>query len=196
MSLPKLWFLAPKHAVQRVEEDGKPFQEMVDLISNAVTTVMAREFANQPQLEVGDTPEHFRKYIERIIKADAKNYVSAEDFVKSHAYFFLKRPELLDHYPGPETHKELVRREFTSCLTDVYTESNSWTHDSLAAATEKAIAAIRDHPVENPKDKPKKKEIWRLLRAMLTGGEKGPSLIETMEMLPPGAVLDRVRNFR
>jgi glutamyl/glutaminyl-tRNA synthetase len=38
----------------------------------------------------------------------------------------------------------------------------------------------------------RKKEVWQVIRSILTGGQKGPSLIETMEILGSDVVLERI----
>jgi glutamyl/glutaminyl-tRNA synthetase len=88
---------------------------------------------------------------------------------------------------------ELVRAQLLKALAPLSDEASStWDHATLASVTDEAIKAM----LTDPESSIKKKDIWKVLRAMLTGGQKGPSLIETMEILGPNVVQERIETFR
>jgi glutamyl-tRNA synthetase len=178
--------------MHRVETGGEPYQEMLDLVCNAVEASFARQEARSALLPPALDPRTHRNYIERVLRADAKNYISATEFVDSHSYFFLHKPEPVEELDTPSPKIQLVRDELLQALRPLSEEpSSQWDHDSLASATDTAIKAM----ISSATVTIKKKEVWKVLRAMLTGGQKGPSLIESMEILGPEVVMERIQFF-
>jgi glutamyl-tRNA synthetase len=146
---------------------------------------MSQEHAGKTLLEAGQDPSKHREYISRVLNSDAKNYTTADEFVKSHTYFFVQDVD-------SERPKGVGKKDFNPYRYELYRHisraQHDWHHDNLAAATNEAIDAIIDEAT----DKIKKKDIWKILRASLTGGQDGPSLIHTMEILGPDVVLKRL----
>ena len=128
-----------------------------------------------------------------MLKADAKNYVTATDFVKSHAYFFVRQPDIVEPPDLPYGNIEIIRNQLVSAIHALVEDANRlWDHDNLVEATEDAIKAIMGIPDTTIK----KKQIWQVLRFLLTGGQRGPSLVETMEILGPEIVLERLNEMQ
>ncbi|KIW03627.1 glutamate-tRNA ligase [Verruconis gallopava] len=202
VSLAKLWFLAPKHAMKRVENGGEALDEMLDNFCSAVQTVMAEEFAEREKLEEGLNPSAHRGYVKRVLIADAKNYVSAVDFARTHSYFFLKSPVISETIA--ERKAKAVREALCSSLNSAFRdgsvdkrllpapdETNEYLQDLYSKATDDAIKAVTQTQSETG-ERIKKKEFWQILRVLLTGGQKGPSLVETMEILGLERVIERL----
>ena len=182
--------------MKRVEEGGQRYEEVIDLVCNAVEQESQNKHRPQELLEPGLRPWESREYMNSVLRGDAKNYVNAIEFVGSHDYFFLRTPKLLAGATGiPQQSIDLVRSKLLSSLEDLLAaegaHTTQWNHDTLVSATERAIKVI----LAEAGSSMKKKEIWKVLRAMLTGGQKGPSLMETMEILGPEVVLDRIKRF-
>lgn len=171
--------------MKRVEDGGKPYEEMLDLVCTAVQNVITQQHAGQTLLEAGQDPFRHLEYVSRVLKSDAKNYTTADEFVKSHAYFFVQ--EVSSEMPTG-----VGKKSFDNYHYELYKElSNArgnWHHENILAATNNAMNAI----IDGATDKIKKKDVWKVLRASLTGGQDGPSLIDTMEILGADVVLKRL----
>lgn len=186
--------------MKRVEACGKPYGEMLDLLSQAVQLNITDVYPEDQLLEAGRLPFENRDYMAQVLKADAKNYISAVEFVKSHSYFFLKSPSTVDGMAMGQEQTNLVRSELLQALQPLDEKpGKSWNHDAIASAVESAFVAIlkrATHDADAPMTSLKRKDIWTVVRAMLTGGEKGPSLIETMEILGYQIVTERIRAWQ
>lgn len=197
VSLAKLWFLAPKHALQRVESGDAAYEELLNIVCSAVLETLSKDYHGMEKLDPGLNPLAHRDYIDRVLRSDAKNYTRAKDFVRTHSYFFLKRPQLVHQLSAGEGKISRISQAILSNLERlVLRDQVKWDHDSLAEAVAQAIRILVEPELgQSTEQQIKKKEVWQVLRVILTGGEKGPSLIETMEILGPEVVMDRMRNF-
>lgn len=186
--------------MKRVEACEKPYEEMLDLMSQAVQLNITDVYPEDQLLEAGRLPFKNRDYMARVLKADAKNYISAVEFVKSHSYFFLKSPKTVDSLTIGQEQTNLVRSELLQALQPLDEKPGDiWNHDAIASAFESAFVAMlkrATHDADGSTTSLKKKDIWRVVRAMLTGGEKGPSLVETMEILGYQIVTERIRAWK
>lgn len=196
----KLWFLAPKHALQRVESGGAAYEELLNHVCSAVLETMSTDYQGMEKLTPGLDPVVHRDYIDRVLRSDAKNYTRAKDFVRTHSYFFLKNPQVFQQHAEQSVEREKRARISQAILSSLeglaVGDQVKWDHDSLAEAVAQAMHMLVEPATgQSTEQQIKKKEVWQVLRVILTGGDKGPSLIETMEILGPEVVLNRVRNY-
>jgi glutamyl/glutaminyl-tRNA synthetase len=167
---------------------------MLNMVCNAVQKTMSQQWLDKEKLAPGLEPHQNRAYVDRVLRADAKNYITAKEFTASHSYFFLREPENIKPLNTEPWKIERIQDAFLKDLKPLATTNDKWEHDALAEVAARAINNISTTPEDSTKQI-KKKEIWQVLRAVLTGGQKGPSLIETMEILGPDVVMERIATF-
>lgn len=109
-----------------------------------------------------------RGYVAKIIRADAKNYSTAESFVMRRHFFFTQRshPTSVTDAPGiPLLAKGLAE-----------ISEADWQPDRLKAKIKEIAAGAQG--VENPAN-----ELYRYLREVLANGEDGASVADIMVIL-------------
>jgi hypothetical protein len=214
VSMAKLWFLSPRHAELRAQSDGTSHEEMVDLLHAALRKSTKDHIDATLPIVNGDRAK-LRQYLSRVIKADSKNYTNALGFIKGHPYFFLQKPPqppaqvwipmtqsallVIENPHYEHWSQDKIRSKLLEELTPLV---NSWHHDSLNQAVLNAIdhfTGLREGlvEIENTKDGARvlmTKWLWQSLRGYVAFGCHGPSLIETMSILGPDIVLDRIKN--
>jgi hypothetical protein len=209
VALEKLWFLSPKHATLRVKEGGPLVEEMVNHLVVAVHKYSeGKEDLTLPIVK-GD-PSKLSKYVSQAVHADSKNYITAYEFVMTHPYYFLKYPPFPIHLQHPTARikkqrvpqTELWSEEEirTKLLEKLVPLTDLWEHDSLAKAIAETVEYFQSdlsHLSHGPEELSKlvmKNWIWATLRGYIAWGFHGPSLIESMTLLGPQIVLDRIKN--
>jgi glutamyl/glutaminyl-tRNA synthetase len=174
--------------MQRVEDGGPAYEELLNMVCAAVQKTMAEDYSQKEKLAPGLDPFIHRDYISCVLKADAKNYIRAKDFVQTHSYFFLKEPDIVEPLAMEEWKITRATLAFLNVFENLTCHEGSWEHDSIGQAATQAI----DMCTSNADTSLRKKEVWQVIRSILTGGQKGPSLIETMEILGSDVVLERI----
>ncbi|KAF2432701.1 hypothetical protein EJ08DRAFT_629944 [Tothia fuscella] len=211
VSLEKLWYLSPKHAQLRVLDGGAAFEGMVDLVVAAVHKFVKVSHTSATLPIVTEAPEVLREYVSRAVQSDSKNYITALHFVENHPYYFLNDPPykpIDDGREGRETKGKLKIHELWSdaqirsqLLEEISLIRDDWTYDSLNGAIVRAIAHFycQPHGIEAVTEEDfrimMKNRVWRTLRGYITWGFHGPSLVESMLLLGPEIVLDRIENL-
>ena len=111
---------------------------------------------------------YLRDYVAKIIRADAKNYSTAEDFVMRSNFFFtqLSHPTSVTDAPGiPLLAKSLAE------ISEAY-----WQPDRLKTKIKEIATGAQG--VENPA-----KELYHYLRKVLADGKDGAGVADIMAML-------------
>ena len=111
---------------------------------------------------------YLRDYVAKIIRADAKNYSTAEDFVMRSHFFFtqLSHPTSVTDAPGiPLLAKGLAE------ISKAY-----WQPDRLKTKIKEIATSAQG--VENPT-----KELYHYLRKVLADGKDGAGVADIMAML-------------
>lgn len=192
VSLAKLWFLTPKHALARVKAGGQSYEELLELLVKA-----ARDFCNHHESEklpiAHESSDRMRAYFDRILKSDAKNYKTAMEFIKTHSYFLLKHPETVEMVDVDDASMARIRDH---CLDGLgrLTGAN-WEVEELTQIM-KSIMKCLTEGMRKDEAKALRPKIWKVLRGFLTGGEHGPTLVETMDILGQKVVLERIKSFK
>jgi hypothetical protein len=151
-----------------------------------------------------------RKYVDDILRLDAKNYKNAADYVATHTYFFLNRPKspvtlsqnhnLTEAKIAWDQQEQKLKNKLFDCLAPHLSSSASWSHDTIS----KAIAEVQDflvaEPVapipENGGIRFVQNWVWEYIRAYICFGEKGPSVVDAMAILGGEVVKDRIKNLK
>ena len=205
----KLNFLSPKHAVKRVEDGGKAYEEMLDLVMNHVHA-LCKSNADNLVPAMSQSEEMQRKYVDDILRLDAKNYKNAADYVATHYYFFVCRPTspiALGKPGGPDKddktawyqQEQKLKDKLIECLASRISGPDGWTHDTI----NQAIAEVQEYFIAEPAaaipqnlgDRFVQNWVWGYVRAYMCFGERGPSVADAMAILGGDVVLDRIRNI-
>lgn len=210
----KLDYLSPKHAVARVEAGGRRYEEMLDLVEDHVRTFCRNNKGNLLPI-MTQSGESQRKYIDAVLRLDAKNYKTALHFVASHVYMFLRRPtdEVLAGVQGSsgEIHAswsekdQRFRNRLIQYLEPLVSDPAQWTHESIVKAiadVENSFRAGALTPAageevsgEQPSASwPISNLVWKDIRQSVCFGHRGPSVVDVMLLLGSDVVLDRIKN--
>lgn len=163
VTLGKLWFLQNEHARIRANDGGKGFDEMVDKVVELVNRNSS--FGDYETVLGGRS---LRDYVAKIIRADAKNYSTAEGFVMRSHFFFtqLIHPTSVTDAPGiPLLAKDLAE-----------ISEADWQPDRLKAKIKEIAAGAQG--AENPA-----KELYHYLRKVLADGKDGAGVADIMTIL-------------
>jgi glutamyl-tRNA synthetase len=190
----------------RAQSEGAAHEELVDSLLTALQQYSQNHEGKTLPIVNNDVARR-RRYLSRIFKADSKNYTDAPGFVREHAYFFLKEPPsevVFSSGPAVGQHpkrehwaQDKIRMKFLEVLNPLV---DTWDHDSLTKAMSEVIEhfdAEREKVVDEEKTKDgahtlMSRWVWQHLRGYVCWGGHGPSLIETMVVLGPDAVLERI----
>ncbi|RHZ44743.1 glutamate--tRNA ligase MSE1 [Aspergillus thermomutatus] len=206
----KLWFLQKAHAQRFAATGGPVFDEMVAKVSQAV-----EETSPADQLTTILDARPLTEYIPPLLKADAKSYTNAPEFVQRNSTFFttaLNRPPYTP-IPTPNGTTIPITALHTAAAALTLVPASHWTiethrsniasYDGSAAvlpaspgggATESADADAEKTRVNA--DKAFKKELYHYLRWALSAGAPGPGIPETMEILGRAESLRRLQEAR
>jgi glutamyl-tRNA synthetase len=228
----KLWFLQKAHAQRFASTGGPVFDEMVTKVSQAVEETYPADklYVQDPNTPSSTTssPCHsttildsrpLAEYITPLLKADAKSYTNAPEFVQRNSTFFsttLTRPPYAPtSTPNGTTIPITALHTAAAALTLV--PASHWTvetHRSNIASYDGSAAVLpaptpaspgentpesTDADAEKTRlnaDKAFKKELYHYLRWALSAGAPGPGIPETMEILGRAESLRRLQETR
>lgn len=217
MSMGKLDFLSPKHATARVETGGSRYEVMLDLVVEHVRKLCQNHAENLlPAMAMDE--ESQRRYIDAVLRLDARNYESALDFVASHAYMFLRRPEdpvqFGSHGSTPsnilstwDAKTKRFKDRIVEYLEPLALDPAQWTRDSITKAIADVDSSLRADffvPVAGQKVTSEDdfdprivlRLVWQHIRSCVCFGQHGPSVVDVMLLLGGDIVLDRIKNVK
>ncbi|EPS42378.1 hypothetical protein H072_3580 [Dactylellina haptotyla CBS 200.50] len=168
--------------------DHEARDEFISSMVSGIQTAIATSFPDIPEIL------RSREYIELILEADRKNYVTPVKFVEEHDYFF---------YPTPD---------FDCVEANVYRDKMSGDDvikgKEAAATFAKAIKRRANRGLEwddafidlildeNWEDKEAQRMVQRSLRYALAGGKSGPGIHKIMMILGEEEVVKRLEEVR
>jgi len=216
VALEKLWHLSPKHAQARADEGGEKFDELVQLVLEAVR---ARYSVDNLRSMGWEDEEKLESFCRWLLKANAKNFTSVTAFVESQPHFFsdskdtvvqLSRFGRVDAYfhqvmRGLGINEDLIRNKSLDCLfpansKDLFTGPTARLQAQMESIIEYFVQMVQQEggSTVNPKEVQKvvRAVIYQFLRGWITWGAHGPSLAETMWHLGPDVVRSRIENVR
>ncbi|EAW14485.1 glutamate--tRNA ligase MSE1 [Aspergillus clavatus NRRL 1] len=198
----KLWFLQKAHAQRFAATGGPVFAEMVSKASEVVKETYAAD-----QLTTILDFRALSEYISLLLKADAKSYTNAPEFIHRNSTFFtttLTRPPYTPaatSSSGPSTPIPITALHTAAAALTLVPEPH-WTietHRANIAAYDgsSATPAAPETPADPEKariaaDKAFKKELYHYLRWALSAGAPGPGIPETMTILGRPETLRRL----
>lgn len=217
VSLAKLWYLQRHHAVARVEAGGTTFEELVLLVMDAAEL----QFGPHELLVMGIlNSDQLRSRCEWLLKANAKNYTTATDFVKQQAYLFSSRPcdsedglsikavvqnkpplqrNIMEEYGITD---EVIRKKVLEVLfqkngLNGFAETVEELKAGVESVIEYVVCILKDSnraQVLKLEDERKAASsfVYSLLRSWISWGLSGPSVVEVMHQLGPKIVRMRI----
>ncbi|TID18455.1 glutamyl-trna synthetase [Venturia nashicola] len=212
VAMGKLDYLSPRHAVARVEAGGSRYEEMLDLVVDHVRT-LCQSHADNLLPDMTKDEETQRRYIDAVLRLDTKNYKSALEFVTSHAYMFLRRPEdqvyfgrhsllTFPSFATWEEQEQLFRDRLAEQLEPLTLDSAKWTRDGIIKAIGDLNSSLHAEFCASGEHRfvgdPRLvlRAVWQHLRTSVCFGRQGPSVVEPMLLLGSDIVLDRIRNVK
>ncbi|KAK3080984.1 hypothetical protein LTS18_011269 [Coniosporium uncinatum] len=193
VSLGKLWFLQNKHAVRRVEEKAQGMEDMISAVRAALPTLNAFGAQQESRFE---SEMQWRAYIERILRADAKNYFTAKDFVRRNSYFFVAHSSASIELPPPGgADIDLATLDMAAKkLLQSLPRGWEWTAKGVHARIKEIVGEIAEG--DEGRVRGASKTLHCYLRAVVVGGKEGPSIAETMGILGREVCEERIRGVR
>lgn len=202
----KLWFLQKAHAQRFAASGGPEFDQMVNSVSAVVEETHPQELL-APVLE----GRALNDYVAPLLRADAKSYTTASEFVERNSTFFTTKLdrspytpastplESSDSEPTPTIPMQALH---TAAAAFTLVPSAHWsveTHrmnitsydgsESVSLPSE-----LEDSPIAV--DKLFKKELYHYLRWALSASTPGPGIPETMAILGRDETLRRLQEAK
>lgn len=212
VSLKKLQHLSQHHAQARVEEGGEKFNELVDLVVNAVKVHYSKEDLSSMGL---DKDKKLREVCQWILKFNYKNFSSVTAFVESQPYFFSGRGHVVVQMKRAkfyarvmeemEIDEAFIRNKTLEMLfpadgKDLFAGPAEDLKAQLDALVEFFVPMVVSRPsnanVVMGRDAQKIAQVlvYSHLRGWIALGSRGPSLYNTMHILGPDIVRRRIEN--
>ncbi|KAJ9200850.1 hypothetical protein DTO027B5_6663 [Paecilomyces variotii] len=217
----KLWFLQKAHAQRYATTGGSVFEGMVSKVSEAANnTCPITELG--PILQGRTLPE----YVTPLLRADAKSYTNAQEFVERNRSFFTPTLDRAPYTPtssknpsttpGSEPPTVPISALHTAAAAFSLVPESHWnaeTHrfnissydgasalsDTTSSSSVSAPDAATPEEAEKARiaaDKTFKKELYHYLRWALSAGAPGPGIPETMEILGRAESVKRLEEAR
>ncbi|EXJ83928.1 glutamyl-tRNA synthetase [Capronia coronata CBS 617.96] len=186
VSFDKLQYLQIKHARRRVEAGGEPFEQM---IRDVAVAVLHRYGAARVMQVLAKRP--LRDVLATILRVGSLPYRSAVDFAEQCSIFFEPASpptvEQLEHAAIDPAHLHYLRvAASTLCLVP----ESDWTE----AVHHSQLRMLEQVPDESVQDAAKwKRDLYHYLRWALIGGESGPGVAVTLEILGRDASIDKIQ---
>lgn len=202
----KLWFLQKAHAQRFAADGGHDFDQMVNRVSAVV-----EEGQTQKSLAGILEGRTLNEYVAPLLRADAKSYTTASEFVERNSTFFtteLDRSPYTpastpisssDPAPTPTISMQALQ---TAAAAFALVPSAHWTvethrmsitsydgSESVALPSE-----LQDAPIAL--DKLFKKELYHYLRWALSASAPGPGIPETMAILGRDETMRRLQEAK
>ncbi|GAT29097.1 glutamyl-tRNA synthetase [Aspergillus luchuensis] len=198
----KLWFLQKAHAQRFAATDGPEFTEMVTKVSEEVEkTYPAAQLT--PLLQ----SRSLQTYIAPLLRADAKSYTNATDFITRNSTFFTQSLTRPPYTPSATTTTIPLTSLHTASFALTLVPPAHWTlethranitaYDGTTPDTESAtLTAEESTKAQKAADKAFKKELYHYLRWALSAGAPGPGIPETMAILGREETVRRVQEAK
>ncbi|KAL1863563.1 Glutamate--tRNA ligase mitochondrial [Paecilomyces lecythidis] len=212
----KLWFLQKAHAQRYATTGGPVFEDMVSKVAEAANNAY-------PITELGSILQGrtIPEYVAPLLRADAKSYTNAQDFVERNRSFFTPTLDRTPYTPASsknasdsETPTVPISALHTAAAAFSLVPEFHWSAEaqrfnissydgaSALSDTTSSTSATEEAPPEEAEkariaaDKTFKKELYHYLRWALSGGAPGPGIPETMEILGRAESVKRLEEAR
>ncbi|KAH0565145.1 hypothetical protein GP486_001457 [Trichoglossum hirsutum] len=199
----KLWFLQKAHAKLRADEGGDKFEELVDRVC---------VFARDNMVALGNSFSNglnLRDYISAILRADAENFTTPEEFWKRNSYFFTSI--IIGQYPvrysdGRRVHSVPVNdlakcaRQFETMPPETWNSSTlkDKISEVITTSSEMSVQELNEQGADKSALAKRTRKEWNkafhhYLRWAVAEGKEGPPIGQVMEILGRDISLGRLR---
>lgn len=196
----KLDYLQKQHAMARISAGGPPFDELVSAVVDQVRK------SNFHDLDSILHDRSLSTYVAAILRADAKNYTTASEFVSNNSNFFTSfaftrdavRQFVLESPRGSvDVLKQLQYNLEESSTSD-------WTREHLKENLEVAVEGLAKSIEADSHDdtvdlkaarRSASATVYKAMRSALTDGQHGPPIPDTIELLGRDVVLERLAEW-
>ncbi|KAJ5098132.1 hypothetical protein N7532_005133 [Penicillium argentinense] len=203
----KLWFLQKAHAQRLAAAGGPDFDQMVSRASATVKENYREE--GLASILDGRTLD---EYITPLLRADAKSYTTASEFVERNSTFFTKELDRSPYTPAstPLTSSSSstpsasipMQALHTAAAAFALVPSAHWTEETHrmnissydGSESVELPAELADAPIAM--DKLFKKELYHYIRWALSASAPGPGIPETMTILGREETVRRLQDAK
>lgn len=197
VSLVKLWFLQRGHAARvaqcsgkdelEVKGDGREWMDMVSRVTQVAKDAGHVSTVSGAPLE---------KYIEQLLKVDAKSYSTPGAFYKDNIHFFIEPSWQPYSNPDPQTASTAELGDAAQRLMD--TAAEDWTATILGSRMKDIVAeeCARLGSTDKASNKAYNKLFTGYMRWILLAGMRGPGIAASMELLGREVSLKRLEGAR
>lgn len=191
----KLWYLQTAHAKKYATEGGPGFDQMVARVSDLVATAYPDE-----ELAPILAGRSLAQYIAPLLRADAKSYTNASEFLSRNFPFFIwKLMRDSFEYKDPTSVVDVpLKTLHTAAAALTLTPASHWTIENHKANIAMTLApgSVSDAAAPSEKEKAFRKELYHYLRWALSAGQPGPGIPETLEILGRDESVRRIKEAR
>ncbi|KAJ5165990.1 hypothetical protein N7492_006286 [Penicillium capsulatum] len=198
----KLWFLQKAHAQRFAANGGPEFDEMV----SRVCTVVKERFPSTT-LDAILQGRTLSEYIAPLIRADAKSYTTAAEFIDRNATFFTRELDRAPYTftstisPSDSTPSVPVQALQIAAAALTLVPPAHWTvetHRTNISSYDGSDSVVVPETSTTPvsTDKIFKKELYHYLRWALSASAPGPGIPETMAILGREETVRRVQDAK
>ncbi|EKG20491.1 Glutamyl/glutaminyl-tRNA synthetase class Ic [Macrophomina phaseolina MS6] len=185
----KLHFLQHQHSLRRLIPGDPIFDKTVDelvaRLESGNPIAYSRSILDRMSL---------RDYVAEVLRIDAKNYTTPNEFLLEHEYFFT---DFMPSIRAPSDDSGLLQQVFDHAfVTDEWNAKAL--HECIADAANVVVdARIEEYPEQGrgSVEKQAKKDVYRHLRAALADGNPGPGIADMMEVLGREVCVQRMMNY-
>ncbi|KAJ6099194.1 hypothetical protein N7467_000729 [Penicillium canescens] len=207
----KLWFLQKAHAQRFAASGGPEFDEMVSRVSSVVEADYPHD--KLATILKGRT---LSEYIAPLIRADAKSYTDAQEFVQRNSTFFTPKLNRAAYAPttpapssssspSPQVPMQALHTAAAALTLVPPTHWNIETHrfniTSYDGSDSVVLPEVESSATDAPAapvatDKVFKKELYHYLRWALSASAPGPGIPETMVILGRDETVRRIQDAK
>ncbi|KAI9801554.1 MAG: hypothetical protein M1825_003233 [Sarcosagium campestre] len=188
VTFPKLWYLQGQHSARMAEEGGEDFERFVDQV---YTSARQHPIMVEGVKSMGIARP--RDYIGSVLRIDAPNYTTSEQFLQRNAYFFRRPSNLSPYRSQADEHSHAVSTLVAKAAELSVIPESDWTEKQIAVALNKIMkdvtGATNEAMVRDGSGKLKEaRRTWntafyQYLRWAITGELVGPPIPQIMEVL-------------
>ncbi|MCJ1314398.1 Glutamate--tRNA ligase mitochondrial [Agyrium rufum] len=192
VQLGKLDYLQKQYGQRFIDENSTGLLKMATAVSSEVRKILREPATHDADDGHIDQYQDWTALCTAILKADSRQYLSAQSFAQRSIYFF-RRPDV-----------SRIRQDLTSTQTTLLSASRSLAAVSKEAWNTEALQAALHHIADQAEQKgglwagqseAAYKDLLKVLRLALFGGSPGPSMAEALAILGSETAIARITEY-
>lgn len=184
VSFAKLDYLQVRHARRRVQAGGDAFEQM---IRDLAIAVLDRYGAGAVKAFLDD--RSLRDVLATMLSVESLKYRSASDFAGQCSIFFEPPSTTPNTFQSEGIDVSLIHPLRVAASTVCLVPASSWTETVHVSQ----LQALETPPDETVDAKRWKVQLYHYLRWALLGGQRGPGIARTLEILGRNASVQRIQ---